>query len=152
MYIYIYTVYIYIYIYTYIYIYMYIYIYRLIPEKTAECSEMVGVSVFTVFIGPLSTTHRKKDERLHHRSGSTTQTLGITWPARSAVYLWYHQTWLETWVISHVPIEHHPTIRYMVYNGYNGYYKILPGVGNCPILGIYGTSPKIVAIWLTINT
>ena len=25
---------------------------------------------------------------------------------------------MMSWVISHVPIEHHPTIRYMVYNGY----------------------------------
>ena len=35
-----------------------------------------------------------------------------------------------------VPIEHHPTIRYMVYNGYNGYYKVMsnsPKMGHLPI-------------------
>ena len=34
---------------------------------------------------------------------------------------WQH----NTWVISHVPIEHHPTIRYMVYNGY---YKVMSNI------------------------
>ena len=34
-----------------------------------------------------------------------------------------------SWVISHVPIEHHPTIRYMVYNGY---YKVM---SNIPKMG-----------------
>ena len=37
-----------------------------------------------------------------------------------------------TWVISHVPIEHHPTIRYMVYNGYYKVMSNIPKMGHLP--------------------
>ena len=38
----------------------------------------------------------------------------------------------KTWVISHVPIEHHPTIRYMVYNGYYKVMSNIPKMGHLP--------------------
>ena len=62
--------------YIYIYIYTHIYIYRLIPEKTAECSEMVGVSVSQSFWGPLSDTSSRTNAciteavRLHRHLAS----------------------------------------------------------------------------------
>ena len=40
-----------------------------------------------------------------------------------------------------VPIEHHPTIRYMVYNGY--YYKVMsniPKMGQLPTPDNYGNN------------
>ena len=37
-----------------------------------------------------------------------------------------------SWVISHVPIEHHPTIRYMVCNGYYKVMSNIPKMGHLP--------------------
>ena len=37
-----------------------------------------------------------------------------------------------TWFISHVPIEHHPTIRYMVYNDYYKVMSNIPKMGHLP--------------------
>ena len=37
-----------------------------------------------------------------------------------------------SWVISHVPIEHHPTIGYMVYNGYYKVMSNIPKMGHLP--------------------
>ena len=42
-----------------------------------------------------------------------------------------------SWVISHVPIEHHPTIRYMVYNGYYKVMSNIPKMGHLPTPGFY---------------
>ena len=38
----------------------------------------------------------------------------------------------QTWVMTDVPIEHHPTIRYMVYNGYYKVMSNLPKMGHLP--------------------
>ena len=45
-----------------------------------------------------------------------------------------------SWVISHVPIEHHPTIRYMVYNGYYKVMSNIPKMGHLPtpVVGLDG--------------
>ena len=47
---------------------------------------------------------------------------------------WFDQ---ESWWILHgslnVPIEHHPTIRYMVYNGYYKVMSNIPKMGHLPI-------------------
>ena len=44
----------------------------------------------------------------------------------------YHLVMTNTRVISHVPIEHHPTIRYMVYNGYYKVMSNIPKMGHLP--------------------
>jgi len=37
-----------------------------------------------------------------------------------------------SWVMTDVPIEHHPTIRYMVYNGYYKVMSNIPKMGQLP--------------------
>ena len=39
---------------------------------------------------------------------------------------------MATWVMTDVPIEHHPTIRYMVYNGYYKVMSNIPKMGQLP--------------------
>ena len=41
-----------------------------------------------------------------------------------------------------VPIEHHPTIRYMVYNGYYKVMSNIPKMGQLPTPENYVQSPK----------
>ena len=42
---------------------------------------------------------------------------------------------VKSWVMTDVPIEHHPTIRYMVYNGYYKVMSNIPKMGQLPTPG-----------------
>jgi len=47
------------------------------------------------------------------------------------------ETWVATFIITihgslNVPIEHHPAIRYMVYNGYYKVMSNIPKMGQLP--------------------
>ena len=69
----------------------------------------------------------------------------------------FRNTWVRTWKYSNysqhgslnVPIEHHPTIRYIVYNGY---YKVM---SNIPKMGHLPTPAQILIFlkrkWLGIS-
>ena len=54
---------------------------------------------------------------------------------------------MATWVMTDVPIEHHPTIRYMVYNGYYKVMSNIPKMGQLPTPGLYQLKCPVLNIY-----
>ena len=62
-------------------------------------------------------------------------------------FIWFHGS-------LNVSIEHHPTIRYMVYNGYYKVMSNIPKMGQLPTPGFYGENMGIYGdtLWLCQNS
>ena len=135
--------YIYIYIYYYIYIYNYIYI---IIYTSYTYSVCVLIHMDSYWIYDTGFFNVATDSLFRPPAEAvTTTSLAIPQPKDTVCTTVIHGS-------LNVPIEHHPTIRYMVYNGYCKVMSNIPKMGQLPTPVIHYESDQIsvALVWTVI--